>query len=118
VSRRFLIDDSSDIGLRQWATVDDGDGPNEVGITIETESTNVQAALDANQRARSANGQRSMRGTQTWGHHVASIPMGLFEQFCREDPELRQHTPDANARLMAKLRSGEYLKLRTYDGNL
>ena len=114
---KLLLDDSPELGMRQWATFDAGDGPNSVGVTIETESTNIQAALAANSRARQVN-TTVQRGTQTFGHHVASIPMGVFEQFCREDPELRMHTPDASARLMAKLRSRDYMNLRTYDGKL
>ena len=83
MSKRFLIDDSPEVGMRQWATLDDGDGPNSVGITIETESTNIREALDANAAARSVNTD-IRTGTQTMGHHVASIPMGVYEQFCKE----------------------------------
>jgi len=115
MSKRILIDDSPEVGMRQWATFDDGDGPNSTGVTIETESTNIREALDANAAARSVNTSIN-RGTQTMGHHVASIPTGVYEQFCRENPELRQNTKDAQAWLMARLNDRDYCHLKTYSG--
>lgn len=109
MSKRILLDSSPELGMAQFIEADDK------GVTLITTGTNVGAVLDENARKRAVNRDIN-RGTQTWGHHVASIPMWLYEQFCRENPELRIGTPDARAWLVAKLNSREYCHLKTYDG--
>lgn len=94
--------------MTQYAHFDDD------GVTIETVG-NTDAVLEQNARMRAVHTQ-APKGDQTWGNHVASIPMGLYEQFCRENPELRQGTDEALAWLLAKINSREYCHLKTFDG--
>ena len=111
MSKRLILDVDKELGMAQFVEAD------EDGVTLITQGTNVKAALDQNARLRSEN-TSVRRGTQTWGHHVASIPMWLYEQFCRENPELRSGSKDAQAWLMARLNDPEYAHLRTYDGRI
>jgi|TARA_A100001037_G_scaffold291284_1_gene305206 hypothetical protein len=109
MSKRILLDASPDMGMMQYIEPDD------TGVTLVTVGTNVQAALDENSRKRGVN-KDIQRGTETWGHHVASIPTWVYEQFCRENPELRTGSKDAQAWLLAKLNDRDYCHLKTYDG--
>lgn len=109
MSARFLVDDSPELGMRQYAEVDAD------GVTLITEGTNIRAALDANQKCRSVHTQ-APRGDQSFANHVASIPVWQWENFCRENPELRQWTKDSQVWLLSKLNSGDYCNLKTFDG--
>ena len=42
------------------------------------------------------------------GHYVGSVPLVVYEQWCREDPEIKY---DSN-KLMAKLKGADYSRLR------
>jgi len=107
---KILFDVDHETGMVQYIE------PDEHGFTITT-SQNIQAALDANKRCQGVNTD-VRRGDQTWGHHVASIPLLVWERFCKENPELRQWTPDARAWLLARLNDNEFCHLRTYDGKV
>lgn len=109
MAKRFLLERDSLMGVEQYIE------PDEDGVTLITTGTNIKKVLDENAEMRSMN-QKVQLGSQTWGHHVARIPTWLYEQWCRENPELRQATPDAQAWLLAKLNDKDYAHLRTYDG--
>ena len=89
----------------------------EDGVTIETSQPGLQAILDENARMRSVN-TSIRRGDQIWGHHVARIPMLVWERWIREIPGLAQGEKEAQAEMLARLNDREYCHLRTYDGKI
>jgi hypothetical protein len=57
----------------------------------------------------------------TWGRKVASIPLNIINMWCKEwNCSMQElfHDPDLKAKMMARLRSKDYLKLRTDYGRI
>lgn len=111
MAKRMVLDVDAEMGMAQYVEAD------EDGVTLITKGLGEERVLDENKRKQGVH-QGIARGTQTWGHHVASIPRAVYEQFCRENPELRQNTRDAQAWLIRRLNDREYCHLRTYDGKV
>lgn len=105
-----LLDHDDEFGIAQFMVAD------EEGVTFKTVQ-DTDAILDQNARMRSVHGQ-APKGDQSWGNHVARIPLIIWERFVKERPGLRaaQVSSDDNAWLVAKLNSREYRKLLTFDG--
>jgi hypothetical protein len=105
-----VLDHDDEFGITQYIQAD------EEGVTLKTVQ-DTDAILDQNARMRSAHGEVP-KGDQTWGNHVARIPLIIWERFCKERPGLRagQVSAEDNAWLLAKLNSREYTKLKTFDG--
>lgn len=109
MSKRILLDYDAEFGIAQYIV------PDEDGVTIQTVQ-NVDPLLERNAVMRSVHTQ-APRGDQTFGNHVASIPLAVWERFRKENPELDLWTQDAQAWLIRKLNSPEYQQLKTFDGN-
>lgn len=109
MSSRKLLDYDAEYGIAQYIV------PDEDGVTLETVQ-DVDLTLDRNAGMRGVHTQ-APRGDQTWGNHVASIPFVVWERLRKENPELDEWTPDAQAWLIRKINSDEYCRLKTFDGN-
>ena len=93
-------------GLQEWHKLEDGK-------TLIKTTQDVQSILDANQSARS-NQTSNWKGD--W-HSVAEIPTLIWGDWHREfggDPMAKEN----RMRLIAKLNSRDWCKLRTKEGNL
>lgn len=80
---------------------------------IKTSDWNVDAILKSNARKRN-DADKGWKGEM---HHVASIPRSIWDQWWKEfggNPMSKENQP----RLIAKLNSEEWGKLRTKEGNL
>lgn len=86
-------------------------------LVIQKRQPSLQLILDGNAAMRSVN-TAIPRGDQRWGHHVARIPMLVWERWIKEIPGLAAGEDDAMAVAMARLNSREYCLLKTYDGRV
>lgn len=87
----------------------DGDNNKTIIETVQ----DVEPILNINAKTLS-NSDPSWKGDM---HHVASIPLVIWEQWWRElggDPWAKEHRPW----LIAKLNNKDWCKLRTKEGNL
>jgi hypothetical protein len=105
-----LLDHDDEFGIAQYIQAD------EDGVTLKTVQ-DVNPILDQNARMRSIHGEVP-KGDQTFGNHVARIPLIVWERFCKERPGLRaaQVSAQDNAWLLAKINSREFSRLKTFDG--
>lgn len=76
------------------------------------EGRHVQAILDQNQIFRRETRARS------WGHHAASIPRPLYEQWQREWKKNARQDQTWHQYLFTQLNKPEYAYLRTVDHRL
>ncbi len=90
------------------------DGTISIGTTQDVEGILEQNVFEANNNVNRTN-------RDTFGRKVATIPLGIINQWCQEwgctwhelnsDPMLK-------AKMMARLRDRDYLKLRTDTGRI
>ena len=83
------------------------------GKTILTKSQDVEPILNLNAKALS-NSSTNWKGDM---HHVASIPLLVYEQWWKEfggDPM----SPEHRIKTRARLNSSDWAKLRTKGGNI
>ena len=94
--------------------------PDDDGATIITVQNNHAQILSENAEMRKQHTQ-APKGDQTWGNHVARIPMNDFEELRKE---FDAKGPNAGgekefmAFILAKLRSNEFEKWKTFDGKV
>ena len=91
---------------------------NDGTITFETKQ-DVQGILEQNMRE--ANDNANRKKEDTFGRKVASIPLNILNAWCKEwGITLQQLNKDPayKARMMARLRDRDYLKLRTDHGKI
>jgi len=88
-------------------------------ITLGT-SQDVSGILAQNQIEANYNLNRKT-GDNTWGRKVATIPTGVINQWCKEwgiTMHQLNSDPEYKAKMMMRLRSKDYLKLRTDYGSI
>ena len=103
----LLFDDSPDRTI--WAT------PDENGVTLRTRFKDTQNVLDANARLRNDTPKRFGKGTM---HHMASIPIEVWEQWVLEWRMMGQvGNPDADF-IKFKLAMPEFSYLKTRNARL
>lgn len=91
------------------------DGTISIGTTQD-----VSSILEDNVR-QATSGANRHTGDQTWGRKVASIPFNLLNAWCKEwGCTLHQlnNDPQLKAKMFARLRDRDYLKLRTDTGQI
>ena len=92
---------------------------NDCTITFGT-TQDYSSILERNKYEAVNNLNRKTDG-DTFGRKVASIPLNLINMWCDEwNCSMHQlfHDPDLKAKMMARLRSADYLKLRTDYGRI
>lgn len=92
---------------------------NDDTITLGT-TQDYSAILEQNKIEANNNLNRKTDG-DTFGRKVASIPLNLINAWCHEwNCTMQQlfNDPDLKAKMMARLRSADYLKLRTDYGRI
>ena len=91
------------------------DGTISIGTTQDVSSILEQNVFEANN-----NLNRKSDG-DTWGRKVASIPLNMINAWCKEwNCSMHQlfNDPSLKAKMFARLRDRDYLKLRTDNGRI
>ncbi len=109
MGRKFVIDSHADGALQDIAHVD------EDGFYYETVQHNEQQILSENDQIRNARGGSITRADGGF-HHVARIPIELWNTWCRKYPELI-HGPkkEMQKRLIALINDRDYHRVRTSE---
>ena len=110
MGKEFILDDSP--SRTQWVR------PDATGFTVRTRFKNTDQILDRNKAARADTPKRFGDGTM---HHVASVPMEVYDQWVLE---WRQAHPteglgeEFNQFVAAKLRDPDFSYLKTREARL
>jgi len=89
--------------------------------TISIGTTQDYSSIFEQNKIEADNNLNRKTGDNTWGRKVASIPLNIINAWCKEwNCTLQQlfRDPDLKAKMMLRLRSRDYLKLRTDNGNI
>lgn len=111
MGRSFVLDSYADGALQDIAHVD------EDGFTYETVQHNEQDILSLNDSIRNARGKEI---TKVDGglHHVAQIPIEVWNRWCREHPVLRHGPKHERDKTLAMLiNSRDYNRVRTSEAS-
>jgi len=89
--------------------------------TISIGTTQDYSAIFEQNKLEATNNLNRKTDGDTWGRKVASIPFNIINMWCKEWNCTMQelfNDPDLKAKMMARLRSADYLKLRTDHGRI
>ena len=95
--------------------IKNNDGTISIGTTQEVGDILSQNVFEANHNL------NRKTGDNTWGRKVASIPLNLINEWCKEwNCTMHQlnNDPMLKAKMFARLRDRDYLKLRTDTGQI
>lgn len=90
------------------------DGSVSIGTTQDVSSILEQNVYEANNNINKQN-------KDTFGRKVASIPLNMINAWCKEwncSMQQLMNDPELKAKMMARLRDRDYLKLRTDYGRI
>jgi len=98
----------------QQHVVKNNDGTISIGTTQDVEGILEQNVFEANNNVNRKSGD-------TFGRKIASIPLNMINAWCSEwgcTMQQLNSDPLIKAKMMARLRDRDYLKLRTDNGKI
>lgn len=111
MARSFVMDSYADGALQDIAHFDDD------GVTFESKQNNEQDILALNDALRNYRGRDIAKGDGRL-HHVANIPIELWNRWQKEHPELRGGDKQARDRKLAMLiNDRDFGRVRTSEAS-